>query len=180
MARRHSKRQTKSHSRRSRHSRRHRGGSQASNLVMSFAPSSGLVQPVGETTKLSGHPANLNLYQTTGGARRRVKRGGSPASDWVMQRAQYTLDEMNKLGAQNGGRRSKKSRRHHKSKKHSRRSKKVGGGATDIRDTLYSRIYNGDRTDAVPFFNAFTNEQYISQQDLANEPNMVANPPYLR
>jgi hypothetical protein len=56
----------------------------------------------------------------------------------------------------------------------------MGGAATDIRDTLYSRVYNGGREDDVPFFNAFTNEQYLSQDFLANkEPNLVSNPPYI-
>ena len=154
----------------SKKSRKHRGGSQASDLVMDYAKSVGLSLPSLDNIKLPGNPSALNLYQTTGGGcgcknikgGSKSKRGGSPASEYVMQRAQYVLDEANRLGGQKGG----------------KKMNKRGGGATDFRDTLYSRIYNGDRTDAVPFFNAFTNEQYISQQDLANEPNVVPNPPY--
>ncbi len=171
---------------RSKKTRRHRGGSQASDLVMGLAKDAGLVLPAVGDLKLPGNIAGLNLYQTTGGGcgcnknikggsqcrhqlkrggnSKVVKRGGSPASDYVMQRAQYVLDETNRLaGGQKGG----------------KKMNKRGGSATDFRDTLYSRIYNGDRADSVPFFNAFTGEQYISQQDLANEPNVVAHPPYL-
>jgi hypothetical protein len=161
-------------SHRSKKTRRHRGGSQASDLVMDYAKSSGLSLPALSDLKLPGNPSALNLYQTTGGGcgcnknvkgGSKSKRGGSPASEYVMQRAQYVLDETNRLGgSQKGG----------------KKMNKRGGSATDFRDTLYSRIYNGDRTDAVPFFNAFTNEQHISQQDLANEPNVVPNPPYLQ
>jgi hypothetical protein len=173
----------------------HRGGSQASDLVDSFVKGAGEFKSIPETLRLAGSPAGLNLYQTTGGGggagcgcsggARRMK-GGSPASDYVMQRAQYVLDEATKLGnsqSQSGGRKSRKSKKTKKTKKtkRSRKMNKRGGGSgTDFRDTLYSRIVNGDRTDAVPFFNAFTNEKYISQQELANEPNVVSNPPYLQ
>ena len=183
------KHKSKSHKTR----KHHRGGSQASDLVDSFVKGAGEFKSIPETLRLAGSPAGLNLYQTTGGGAgcgcsggaKRMK-GGSPASDYVMQRAQYVLDEATKLGnaqSQHGGRKSRKSKKTKKSKraKKSRKMNKRGGGSgTDFRDTLYSRIVNGDRTDAVPFFNAFTNEQYISQQELANEPNVVANPPYLQ
>ncbi len=167
-----------------RHTRKHhRGGSPASGLVSSFTNSAGEFMTMPQTPRLPGNPADLKLYQTTGGAKRRSRRsrhrGGSPASDYVMARAQYVLDEANRLGSQQTGGKRRKSKKTKKSKK-SKRRHIGGGGATDFRDTLYSRIVNGDRSDAVPFFNAFTNEQYISQQDLANEPNMVANPPYLQ
>jgi hypothetical protein len=164
---------------------KHRGGSQGSDLVNSFAKTAGQFMSNPETPRLPGNPASLNLYQTTGGSPNK-HRGGSPASDYVMARAQYVLDETNRLGSQKGGKRSKKSKKSKKSKgkkmskRKSKRRHMGGGSATDFRDTLYSRIVNGDRADAVPFFNAFTNEEYISQQDLANEPNMVANPPYLQ
>ncbi len=167
----------------------HRGGSQASDLVDGFVKEEGQYMPVPQTPRLPGNPASLNLYQTTGGgcgcsggAPKRMA-GGSPASDYVMERAQYVLDEANKLGvaqSQKGGRKSRKSKKSKKSKKSRKMNKRGGGSGTDIRDTLYSRIVNGDRTDAAPFFNAFTNEKYISQQDLANEPNLVQNPPYLQ
>ncbi len=169
-----------------RHTRKHhRGGSQASGLVSSFTNTAGEFKTMPETPRLPGNPAGLNLYQTTGGAK--PLRGGSPASDYVMARAQYVLDEANKLGSQQTGGRRRKSKKSKKSKK-TKKSKRTkskrrhmgGGSATDFRDTLYSRVVNGGRTDDVPFFNAFTNEEYISQQDLANEPNMVANPPYLQ
>jgi len=166
----------------------HRGGSQASDLVDSFVKGAGEFKSMPETLRIAGNPASLNLYQTTGGSKR--MKGGSPASDYVMQRAQYVLDEATKLGdsqSQKGGRKSRKSKKTKKTKKTKRTkrsnrkmNKRGGGSGTDFRDTLYSRIVNGDRTDAVPFFNAFTNEQYISQQELANEPNLVANPPYLQ
>ena len=184
-------RKQKSNSRKTR--KYHRGGSQASDLVDSFVKGAGEFKSIPETLRLAGSPAGLNLYQTTGGGAgcgcgggTKGMKGGSPASDYVMQRAQYVLDEATKLGnaqSQHGGRKSRKSKKTKKSKraKKSRKMNKRGGGSgTDFRDTLYSRIVNGDRTDAVPFFNAFTNEQYISQQELANEPNVVANPPYLQ
>jgi hypothetical protein len=183
------KHKSKSHKTR----KHHRGGSQASDLVDSFVKGAGEFKSIPETLRLAGSPAGLNLYQTTGGGAgcgcsggAKRMSGGSPASDYVMQRAQYVLDEATKLGdsqSQRGGRKSRKSRKSKKSKK-SKKSRKMikrgGGSGTDFRDTLYSRIVNGDRTDAVPFFNAFTNEKYISQQELANEPNVVANPPYLQ
>ncbi len=82
----------------------HRGGSQASDLVDGFVKEEGQYMPVPETPRLPGNPASLNLYQTTGGgcgcsggAPKRMA-GGSPASDYVMQRAQYVLDEATKLG----------------------------------------------------------------------------------
>lgn len=174
MSRKSQKKVNRRRSHRSKKTRRHRGGSQASDLVMGLAKNAGVVLPDVPEFKIAGNPATLNLYQTTGGGcgcnknikggKSKSKRGGSPASEYVMQRAQYVLDETNRLGGQKGG----------------KKMNKRGGSATDFRDTLYSRIYNGDRTDAVPFFNAFTNDQYISQQDLANEPNVVENPPYLR
>ena len=119
---------------------RHRGGSLASDRVMSFASDCGVKTDVPVAPRLSANPANLNLYQTTGGARRRLKKRNS------------------------------------KSKSKSMRMKR-GGGATDFRDTLYSRTVDG-RSDEVPFFNAFTSEEYLSPQQLINEPNTVANPPF--
>ena len=121
---------------------------------MSFANAEGTKVDLPPTPTIAGDVKSLNLYQLTGG--RKIKK-------------------------------SKKSKKHHNSKK-SKKSKrshrmsmnKRGGGATDFRDTLYSRQYDGGRTDDAPFFNAFTNEQYIAPKDLVNEPNMVANPPYLQ
>ena len=136
-------RKTRSKSRSRKVTRRHRGGSPASDRVMSFAKDHGMIAASPETPRIQADPSALNLYQTTGGARR--------------------------------SRRSKRAKRTKRSRKTTR-----GGGATDFRDTLYSRQYDGGRTDEVPFFNAFTNEEYISPQDLINEPNMVANPPFLR
>jgi hypothetical protein len=131
------------------HTRRvhkHRGGSLASDRVMSFANDCGVEIDAPVAPRLSANPANLNLYQTTGGARRRLKKRNSKS----------------------------KSRSNSKSK--SMRMKR-GGGATDFRDTLYSRTVDG-RSDEVPFFNAFTSEEYLSPQQLINEPNTVANPPF--
>lgn len=122
---------------------KHRGGSLASDRVMSFASDCGVKTDTPVAPRLSANPANLNLYQTTGGARRLKKRNSKSKS---------------------------------KSKSMRMRMKR-GGGATDFRDTLYSRTVDG-RSDEVPFFNAFTSEEYLSPQQLINEPNTVANPPF--
>ena len=124
------------------------GGSLASDRVMGFANSAGVQSDMNVVPKLAGNPANLNLYQTTGGGKRR------------------------KTKSKKGKSKSRKS----KSKKRSSKMTR-GGGASDIRDTLYSRSVDG-RSDEVPFFNAFTSEEYLSPQQLINEPNMVANPPF--
>ncbi len=141
MVRKHTKTQRKTKSRKV--TRRHRGGSPASDRVMSFVTGQGVMASTPGTPKIAGDVSALKLYQLTGG-----KRSGKKSK------------------------KSKRSKRHLKSKR--------GGGATDFRDTLYSRKYDGGRTDEAPFFNAFTSEEYISPQDLVNEPNMVANPPFLR
>jgi hypothetical protein len=122
------------------------GGSLASDRVMSFANSAGVQSNMNVVPKLAGNPANFNLYQTTGGGKKRKSKS-----------------------------KSKKS----KSKSRKNRSSKMkrGGGASDIRDTLYSRAIDV-RSDEAPFFNAFTSEEYLSPQQLINEPNMVANPPF--
>ncbi len=138
-------RKTRSKSRSRKVTRRHRGGSPASDRVMSFVKGEGVMVASPETPKLQADVNALKLYQLTGGVRR-----------------------------------SKKSKRSKRSKRSLRVKSKRGGGATDFRDTLYSRKYDGGRTDEAPFFNAFTSEEYISPQDLVNEPNMVANPPFLR
>lgn len=134
------KSRSKSSTRKVTRRQRHRGGSPASDRVMSFATGEGMMATSPETPKIQADPSALKLYQTTGGARR--------------------------------SRRSRRSSRIRKNKR--------GGGSTDFRDTLYSRQYDGGRTDEAPFFNAFTSEEYISPQDLVNEPNMVANPPFLK
>lgn len=144
MVRKHTKIHRKTKSRKV--TRRHRGGSPASDRVMSFATGEGVMASTPGTPKLAGDVNSLKLYQLTGG-KKKSKHS---------KRSQ----------------KSKRSKRHLKSKR--------GGGATDFRDTLYSRKYDGGRTDEAPFFNAFTSEEYISPQDLVNEPNMVANPPFLR
>ena len=133
------KSRSKSSSKKVTRRQRHRGGSPASDRVMSFATGEGMMVASPVTPRIQADPSALKLYQTTGGARR-----------------------------------SRRSRRSRISKN------KRGGGSTDFRDTLYSRQYDGGRTDEAPFFNAFTSEEYISPQDLVNEPNMVANPPFLR
>jgi hypothetical protein len=138
-------RKTRSKSRSRKVTKRHRGGSPASDRVMSFAKGEGMMVASPETPRLQGDPNSLKLYQLTGGARR-----------------------------------TRHTRRTRRSKRSMRVKSKRGGGSTDFRDTLYSRQYDGGRTDEVPFFNAFTSEEYISPQDLVNEPNMVANPPFLR
>jgi hypothetical protein len=131
-----------------RSTRNHRGGSPASDRVMSFATGASVQSETPGTPRLTADPTGLNLYQTTGGAKRSKSRSSS----------------------------SRKSRRSHNRRQMKKRG---GGGATDFRDTLYSRSVDG-RSDEVPFFNAFTSEKYISPQELINEPNMVANPPYLQ
>jgi hypothetical protein len=153
-------------------SRKHRGGSPASDRVMSFASAAGVQSETPGTPAITADPKGLNLYQTTGGARK--LKGGF-------------YDSGKKKTTLHGG--AKKSKSKSKSKSKAKRStsrktrrhrmKRGGGGATDFRDTLYSRSVDG-RSDEVPFFNAFTSEEYISPQQLINEPNMVANPPYLR
>ena len=168
-------------------SRKHVGGSQASDLVMGYVNNSGHSVESPGVPKLAGNVDDIGkmLYKTTGGGcgcsgnKKNTKMmGGSRNSDMVMAYA--------KKVAQAGGRRkvSKKSKKSvKKSKKSVKKSIKKsmrGGSATAIRDTLYSRVYNGGRTDDAPFFNAFTNEKYLSQDFLANqEPNLGANPPYI-
>jgi hypothetical protein len=136
---------------------RQRGGSPASDRVMSFANGEGVKVDLPPTPAVAGDVKSLNLYQLTGG--RKVKKSKKSKKHHVSKR-------------------SKKSKRSNRSRR--MRMNKRGGGATDFRDTLYSRQYDGGRTDEAPFFNAFTNEEYISPKDLVNEPNMVANPPYLQ
>jgi hypothetical protein len=147
-----------------RRSRKHRGGSPASDRVMSFATGAGVQSETPGTPRLTADPKALNLYQTTGGARR--LKGG-----FVSGKKNNSLH--------GGARRSKSKSRSCSHSRKSRRHMKRGGGATDFRDTLYSRSVDG-RSDEVPFFNAFTSEKYLSPQELINEPNMVANPPYLQ
>jgi hypothetical protein len=148
-------RKSKSKSTQKRHSRKrvvrarkHRGGSPASDRVMSFASAAGIQSETPGTPRITADPKGLNLYQTTGGGKKSRSK-------------------------------SKSRSRSRKTSRKSRRHIKRGGGATDFRDTLYSRSVDG-RSDEVPFFNAFTSEEYISPQQLINEPNMVSNPPYLR
>jgi len=150
-------------------SRKHRGGSPASDRVMSFATAAGVQSETPGTPRLTADPKGLNLYQTTGGARK--LKGGF-------------YDSGKKKNTLHGGSKKSKSKSKPKAKRSTSRKTrrhrmKRGGGATDFRDTLYSRTVDG-RSDEVPFFNAFTSEEYLSPQQLINEPNMVANPPYLR
>ena len=128
------------------------GGSLASDRVMSFANNEGVETNMNVVPKLAGNPFNFNLYQTTGGGKKRKSKSKKNKS------------------------KSKKSKS--KSKKSHRSKMKRGGGASDIRDTLYSRSIDV-RSDEAPFFNAFTSEEYLSPQQLINEPNMVANPPFM-
>jgi hypothetical protein len=82
-----------------------------------------------------------------------------------------------------GGKRSKKSKKACKSKKSKRMTKlknKRGGGASDYRDVLYSRPYDGFRADEAPFFSKFTSSEFLSPAELINEPNTVAHPPFLK
>jgi hypothetical protein len=147
---------------------RHRGGSPASDRVMSFANAEGIKVATPETPKVAGDVSSLNLYQLTGGKRSK-------------KYSKKTAKKSSKKNSKKSKKSEKASKRSKKSKRSNRRHlMKRGGGATDFRDTLYSRQYDGGRTDEAPFFNAFTNEEYISPQDLVNEPNMVANPPYLQ
>ncbi len=172
MVRKHTKTQRKTKSRKV--TRRHRGGSPASDRVMSFANAAGIQSETPGTPRITADPKSLNLYQTTGGGRR--LKGGFYDS----KQKKNTLHggaKKSKSKSKSRSKENEKRRRHsRKSRKHMKRG---GGGATDFRDTLYSRTVDG-RSDEVPFFNAFTSEEYISPQQLINEPNMVANPPYLR
>jgi hypothetical protein len=255
MVRKHTKTQRKTKSRKSRKvTRRHRGGSPASDRVMSFVTGQGVMASTPGTPKIAGDVSALKLYQLTGGKRskrggKRSKRGGAdqPRNSWArnekirqlkLEVAQELRDRQNRLNPQRmqeraneeaeyfrrqgnnyllnsensnlnnndypkprdpnqseGDRRIEEeqiknrkalSKAIKESKKRDEERLKVlfkgqkAGGATDFRDTLYSRKYDGGRTDEAPFFNAFTSEEYISPQDLINEPNMVANPPFLR
>jgi hypothetical protein len=146
-------------------SRKHRGGSPASDRVMSFATAAGIQSETPGTPRITADPKGLNLYQTTGGGRK--LKGG------------FYDSKQKKNTLHGGAKKSKSKSRSRKTSRKSRRHMKRGGGATDFRDTLYSRSVDG-RSDEVPFFNAFTSEEYISPQQLINEPNMVASPPYLR
>ena len=65
------------HKKHTRKVHKHRGGSLASDRVMSFANGAGVQSDTPVAPRLAGNPANLNLYQTTGGARRRLKKSKS-------------------------------------------------------------------------------------------------------
>ena len=146
---------------------RQRGGSPASDRVMSFANADGIKVDLPPTPTIAGDVKSLNLYQLTGGKRN--------------SKSKKSKNSKNSKNSNKSNKKSKKSHKKSRSVKHRRMNlNKRGGGATDFRDTLYSRQYDGGRTDEAPFFNAFTNEEYISPKDLVNEPNMVANPPYLQ
>ncbi len=116
-----------------------------------------------------------------GGAKKPMKRG-SPASDYVMRvthangeqvevpaapQVKGVPEHLNLYQTTGGGNKSHK-------------LNKRGGGATDFRDVLYSRPYDGFRSDEAPFFNKFTSSEFLSPQQLVNEPNTVANPPFLK
>ncbi len=116
-----------------------------------------------------------------GGAKKPMK-GGSPASDYVMRvthangeqvevpaapQVKGVPEHLNLYQTTGGGNKSHK-------------LNKRGGGATDFRDVLYSRPYDGFRSDEAPFFNKFTSSEFLSPQQLVNEPNTVANPPFLK
>ena len=177
-------RKSKKHSRKGKkHSRKHVGGSQASDLVMGYVSNPGHSVEYPGVPKLAGNVDEIGkmLYKTTGGGcgcsgnnsnTKKMMSGGSRNSDMVMA---YASKVAQAGGRRKGSKKSKKSMRSMRSKRSIR-----GGGSTAIRDTLYSRVYNGGRTDDAPFFNAFTNEEYLSQDFLANqEPNLGANPPYI-
>jgi hypothetical protein len=167
---------------RSRSRRSHKGGSPASNRVMSFVNPSGVEAVTPQTPRLHADPRSLNLYQTTGGGCLTCQ--GS--------RADQMINGLNRFYHAGGSKRSKHTKRskqakrskRSKSSKRSKKSKRMnnnktgGGSATDFRDTLYSRAID-IRADEVPLFNAFTNEKYLSPAQLVNEPNVVPNPPYL-
>ena len=128
-----------------------KGGSPASDYVMRVTNATGETVSAPAAPQVKGMPESLNLYQTTGGGKRSKK--------------------------------SKKSKKACKSKKSKRMTKlknKRGGGATDFRDVLYSRPYDGFRADEAPFFSKFTSSELLSPQQLINEPNTVANPPFLK
>jgi hypothetical protein len=122
-----------------------------------------------------------------GGVRKTMK-GGSPASDYVMRvcnasgeqaaapvapQVKGMPESLSLYQTTGGGKRTKKSKK-------SKSLNKRGGGATDFRDVLYTRPYDGFRADDAPFFGKFTSQEYLSPAQLINEPNMVANPPFLK
>ncbi len=132
------------------------------------------------------------------GNNKKLMYGGSPASDYVMRvcnasgetaaapvapQVKGMPESLNLYQTTGGGKRSKKSKKMMKSKKSKRMTKlknKRGGGATDFRDVLYSRPYDGFRADEAPFFSKFTSQEFLSPAQLVNEPNTVANPPFLK
>lgn len=179
--------------------RKQQGGSPASTRVM------GLVQPgcqqadMPKNTPPEGDLSSVKLYQTTGGARK-VQKAGSPASDHVMKLVNKkqaggspASDHVMKFagkpelsyakamdGCQSGGKPKKSQKKRSQNKKSSRKHKrqqKRGGGATDFRDTLYSRALDV-RQNEQSLFQNFTTDKFMTPQELMDLPNQAQNPPF--
>lgn len=123
------------------------------------------------------------------------QRGGSPASNAVMKlvsesqnmaeipetpKLQGDVSKLNLYQTTGGGK--KKHRGGSPASNHVMQLVNKGqnaGGATDIRDTLYSRALDQPAHDKA-IFHQFTSDEYIPAEQLINEPNTVANPPFLK
>uniref|UniRef100_A0A6C0E737 Uncharacterized protein n=1 Tax=viral metagenome TaxID=1070528 RepID=A0A6C0E737_9ZZZZ len=156
-----------------RKTRKIRGGSLASSRVESLVqPGCSQVQ-MPQSDKPSGDLSNVNLYQTTGGSRRKFKKikGGSPASDYVMkylnnpehsyEHAFEGTPTTSKATPQAGG---KKNKKNSKTKKNSKR----GGGSSDWVSTHNSRSWTGG-TGNQSLFNQFTSEEYMSGEQILKQ-----------
>jgi hypothetical protein len=161
-------------SKRSNRSKKMRGGSLASSRVESFVkPGCGSPQ-IPLPDKPVGDVANVNLYQTTGGSRRKLK-GGSLASDYVMKYLEnpelsyenaFEGSEV-KLPVQTQTQTGGKSRRTKRVKK-TKGGKKSGGGSSDWVSTHNSRSWVGG-TGNQPLFNQFTSEEYMSGEQILKQ-----------
>jgi hypothetical protein len=160
--------------------------------VMKGGSNCGLLKPLmngGAKKVMKG--GSCGCKKSMKGGAKKVMKGGSPASDHVMSVCNATGEQvaapvapqvkgvpehLNLYQTTGGGKRTKSK----KSKKMSKLANKRGGGATDFRDVLYSRPYDGFRADEAPFFGKFTSSEFLSPAELINEPNTVAHPPFLK
>ena len=85
-----------------------KGGSRASNAVMALKPEVCMdySSPVIEGKYIDYDINDLSLYRTTGGGRKRTKRGGSRASDAVMKLDGKPCNQSNKAIRGGGARES--------------------------------------------------------------------------
>ena len=141
---------TNSKSKSRRRSRRTmRGGSPASDRVMSFVTGPSPLHNNVVSPRIPGNVNSLNLYQTTGGGRRRRRR----------RSRRRTRRRTRRNVRRNTRRRTRRKRRR-------RRRRRQRGGGSDWAQTLYSRgpLSTPDRPGQ---FSAFTQDTpFVSNQDL--------------